>query len=80
MCRRLERRRYRLPSPPRRKAIEGLLSVNVHDVRFGGYLQDFKQNAGFTRYIEIGNADANSLAKLADFVSLLIVAMPAAIN
>ena len=32
-------------------------------------LTDFSKTAGFTQYVELGNANAATLAKLADFVS-----------
>ena len=51
-----------------------LIGVNVQDRRIGGYLQDFKTEAGFTQYVEIDHANAKSLAKLADFVSRSISA------
>ena len=34
----------------------------------GGYLSDFSAKAGFDQYVELGDADADTLAKLADFV------------
>lgn len=49
-----------------------LIGVNVQDQRIGAYLQDFKNEAGFTHYVEIGKANARALAKLADFVSRFI--------
>ena len=49
-----------------------LVGVNVGDNRIGAYLQDFKNEAGFTHYVEIGKANARTLAKLADFVSRFI--------
>jgi uncharacterized protein YegL len=62
----------------RTEAMESLVSiligVNVRDKRIGAYLQDFKTEAGFTQYLEVGKADAKSLAKLADFVSRSISA------
>ena len=60
------------------EALESLVSVligvNVADRTVGGYLQDFRCDAGFTQYVEIGKADAKTLAKLADFVSRSISA------
>lgn len=60
------------------EALESMLSVligvNVSDRTVGGYLQDFKTDAGFTQYVEIGKADAKTLSKLADFVSRSISA------
>lgn len=62
----------------REEALESLVSVligvNVRDPRMGAYLQDFKNEAGFTQYVEIGQADAKALARLADFVSRSISA------
>jgi uncharacterized protein YegL len=51
-----------------------LIGVNVSDRTVGGYLQDFKADVGFTQYVEIGKADAKTLAKLAEFVSRSISA------
>ena len=51
-----------------------LIGVNVADKAVGGYLQDFRCDAGFTQYVEIGKADAKTLAKVADFVSRSISA------
>lgn len=62
----------------RSEALESLISiligVNVTDRKIGAYLQDFKNDVGFTQYVELGNANAKSLAKLADFVSRSISA------
>lgn len=49
-----------------------LIGVNVQEPRMSAYLQDFKTEAGFTHYVEIGKANARALAKLADFVSRFI--------
>ena len=57
-----------------------LIGVNVKDRRIGGYLQDFKNEAGFTQYVEIGSANAKTLAKLADFVSRSISAQSQALG
>ena len=51
-----------------------LIGVNVQDARIGAYLQDFKNEAGFTQYVELDQADAKALARLADFVSRSISA------
>ncbi len=60
------------------EAIESLVSiligVNVQDQQVSQYLRAFYQDAGFTQYIEIEKADANSLAQLADFFSRSILA------
>lgn len=57
-----------------------LIGVNVQDGRIGGYLQDFKTEAGFTHYLEIGRANARALAKLADFVSRFISSQSQALS
>jgi len=46
-----------------------LIGVNVNDVKIARYLQNFYYEAGFTQYIELDNANAATLARLADFVS-----------
>jgi len=51
-----------------------LIGVNIQDAVVSQYLQDFHQDAGFTQYVELGNADEKTLAKLADFVSQSISA------
>jgi uncharacterized protein YegL len=57
-----------------------LLGVNVQDPRIGAYLQDFKNEAGFTQYVELDRADAKTLAKLAQFVSRSISAQSQALG
>jgi len=55
------------------EALESLMSilvgVNVQNFSISSYLKTFKDTAGFTQYVELNNADAKTLAKLADFVS-----------
>ena len=46
-----------------------LVGVNVQTGDVGRYLRAFARDAGFTRYVELGDADADTLAGLADFVS-----------
>jgi hypothetical protein len=46
-----------------------LVGVNVQDANVSRELQAFHTGAGFTQYVEIGRADAPTLARLADFVS-----------
>lgn len=57
-------------------ALESLLTVlvgvNVTDPNIAGYLQAFEQEGEFDQYVELGNADAKTLAKLANFVSASI--------
>ncbi len=51
-----------------------LIGVNVQDNGVSQHLRQFQKDAGFTQYIELGNADAKTLAKLAQFVSQSISA------
>lgn len=51
-----------------------LIGVNINDRHISQRLQDFKNTVGFTQYVELGNADAKTLAKLASFVSKSISA------
>ena len=46
-----------------------LVGVNVQDPYLSKYLSDFKNNGGFTQYVEIDNADEKTLAKLGNFIS-----------
>lgn len=45
-----------------------LIGVNI-DPNVDQYLQAFHKEAGFTQYVNIGNATSQKLAKLAEFVS-----------
>ncbi|PIE20199.1 MAG: hypothetical protein CSA66_01190 [Proteobacteria bacterium] len=62
----------------RSEALESVLTVlvgvNVTDPAIGGYLTDLSTQAGFDHYLELGDADARTLAGLADFVSRSIAA------
>jgi len=57
-----------------------LVGVNVTDPGVSRYLTDLHQQAGFTQYVELGDAKANTLAKLADFVSRSISAQSQALG
>lgn len=46
-----------------------LIGVNVQSPHLAQYLDNFHKNAGFTQYVKLEDAEANTLAKLADFVS-----------
>ncbi len=46
-----------------------LVGVNTKIPRVKDYLMEYKDHAGFDQYIDIDDADANSLAKLANFIS-----------
>jgi len=66
------------------EALESIISilvgVNVQEPQLSGLLKDLAQTAGFTQYVELGDADANTLAKLADFVSRSISAQSQALG
>lgn len=46
-----------------------LIGVNVNEPAVAKLLSDYHQNAGFTQYVELKDANKNTLAKLAQFVS-----------
>lgn len=46
-----------------------LIGVNIQDPSIGQVLKEFQKDAGITQYIEIDNASAKTLARLAEFVS-----------
>lgn len=46
-----------------------LVGINITDPRMQAALQNFVTDAGLTQYVDAGNADAKTLAKLAAFVS-----------
>jgi len=51
--------------------LESLVSIliAVNSAGVGDVLKNFHADAGFTQYVELANADKNTLAKLAQFVS-----------
>jgi hypothetical protein len=51
-----------------------LVGVNVQDAEASRYLRRFHAEAGFTRYVELDKADAQTLARLAQFLSRSILA------
>jgi uncharacterized protein YegL len=57
-----------------------LIGVNVTDQHVSRYLKSFQIEAGFTQYVELDNADAKTLAKLAEFVSQSISAQSQALG
>ena len=57
-----------------------LIGVNVQDPEAGRYLRQFHSAAGFTRYVELDKADAQTLARLAEFVSQSISAQSQALG
>ena len=60
------------------EALESLVSVligvNVRDAGVGGYLRDLRTDAGFSQFVALEDAEAKTLAKLAEFVSRSISA------
>jgi len=57
-----------------------LIGVNITDPSVSSYLKSFEKEAGFTQYVELANADAKTLAKLAAFVSKSISAQSQALG
>ena len=57
-----------------------LVGVDISDPRVSAGLDQLRRDAGFDQYIEIGKANASSLAKLADFVSRSISAQSQALG
>jgi uncharacterized protein YegL len=68
----------------RSEALESIVSVligvNVQDGQVSRYLKAFHRDAGFTQYVELDNADAKTLARLAEFVSRSISAQSQALG
>lgn len=46
-----------------------LIGINIQDPHVKRELENFHRDAGFTQYIDAGNASPKTLAKLAEFVS-----------
>jgi len=57
-----------------------LVGVNISDTYVAQALDSFRKEVGFTQYVEVDNASANTLAKLADFVSKSISAQSQALG
>lgn len=57
-----------------------LIGVNIQDPSVSTYLKSFEKEAGFSQYVELGNADSKTLAKLAEFVSKSISAQSQALG
>jgi len=58
-----------VPSEALESIVSILIGVNVTDPMLAQMLQDFATQAGFTQFVNIGEADEKRLAKLAAFVS-----------
>lgn len=80
----LDEVRHALDAVTRTEALESLTSVlvgvNITHPRMAGYLATLQQSAGFDKYVELDRADADVLAKLADFVSRSIGAQSRALG
>jgi len=74
----------RLADAVKSEALESVVSilvgVNVNDPTVSQYLKDLKDAAGFTQYVELADAKASTLAKLADFVSRSISSQSVALG
>jgi len=66
------------------EAVESMVSilvgVNVADPTLSQYLEDLKDEAGFSQYVELSDAKEKTLAKLATFVSRSISAQSQALG
>lgn len=73
-----------LASLVKQEALESLVTiligVNINDRYTGQRLSQFKNDVGFTQYVELADADAKTLAKLAAFVSKSISAQSQALG
>lgn len=57
-----------------------LVGINTNDSSIAQYLMDFNTEAGFSAYVEVQNATAQKLAKLAEFVSKSISSSSASLG
>jgi hypothetical protein len=57
-----------------------LVGVNVREPQMANYLAAFQRDAGFGRYVELDRADADTLARLADFVGRSVCAQSMALG
>lgn len=57
-----------------------LIGVNITDPRISDFLKDFHTNGGFTQFVELKDASAKTLAKLAQFVSKSISSQSTALG
>lgn len=57
-----------------------LVGVNVQDAQAARFLRQFHADAGFHQYVELDRADAQTLARLAEFVSRSISAQSQALG
>lgn len=67
----------------KREVLESLVTVVIgvgSSASFESYIKDFKNKAGLTQHVLIGNATASGLAKLASFVSRSISSQSSALG
>ncbi len=57
-----------------------LIGVGIEDTYVSGKLQDFKNKAKLTQYVEAGDANAQTLAKVAGFISKSISSQSQALS
>ena len=57
-----------------------LIGVGIEESYVSGLLQEFKDKAQLTQYVEAGNADAKTLAKVAGFISQSISSQSQALS
>lgn len=57
-----------------------LVGVNVREPQMAAYLAALQSDAGFGRYVELDSADADTLARLADFVGRSVCATSLALG
>ena len=57
-----------------------LIGVNVGNTEVARYLATFRQEAGFSEYVEMADADGATLARLADFIARSIRAQSVALG
>ena len=69
-----------VPSEALESVVSILIGVNVQDREVGRHLRQFHSEAGFTQYVELDQADAKTLARLAEFVSQSIGAQSQALG
>jgi uncharacterized protein YegL len=57
-----------------------LIGVGVQDAQAASFLRQFQRDAGFTQYVELDKADAQTLARLAEFISRSVSAQSQALG
>jgi hypothetical protein len=57
-----------------------LVGVNVTDSTVSQFLKEFKDQAGFTQYVEVNDASPKTMAKLANFIQASVSSQSQAVN